>query len=102
MNFSVSKPNMNNRISEYSGISISKVWTEDRYLTTVDDWLEKKKKEDGAEGLWRIHDNLYDLTTWMKKHPGGSHWLECTKVTNWKTLAYIPRPLSFIFNISGY
>ncbi|KAK6621298.1 hypothetical protein RUM43_011604 [Polyplax serrata] len=73
---------MNNRISEYSGISTSKVWREGRYFGTVDDWLEKKKKEDGAEGLWRIHDNLYDLTTWMKKHPGGSHWLEYTKGTD--------------------
>ncbi|XP_023014222.2 cytochrome b5-related protein [Leptinotarsa decemlineata] len=46
---------------------------------TVDVWLEDKKQTDGAEGLWRVHDGIYDLTDFVKKHPGGSEWLELTK-----------------------
>ena len=26
--------------------------------------------DDDCEGLWRIHDDLYDLTNWEKNHPG--------------------------------
>lgn len=47
---------------------------------TVDVWLEDKQDTDGAEGLWRIHDALYDLTDFVQKHPGGAEWLELTKV----------------------
>ncbi|KAF2892879.1 hypothetical protein ILUMI_13296 [Ignelater luminosus] len=42
-------------------------------------WLDEKRKTDGAEGLWRIHDNLYDLTDFIRNHPGGQFWLEATK-----------------------
>lgn len=45
-------------------------------------WLEDKQETDGAEGLWRIHDNLYDLTDFVNKHPGGKDWLELTKGTD--------------------
>ncbi|XP_047528788.1 cytochrome b5-related protein-like [Vanessa atalanta] len=45
-------------------------------------WLTGKALDDGAEGLWRIHDKLYDFTTFMKKHPGGAEWLELTKGTD--------------------
>ncbi|CAH0605493.1 unnamed protein product [Chrysodeixis includens] len=38
--------------------------------------------DDGAEGLWRIHDKLYDLTSFIKRHPGGEEWLELTKGTD--------------------
>lgn len=44
-------------------------------------WLDEKRKTDGAEGLWRIHDSLYDLTDFIRKHPGGQFWLEVTKVS---------------------
>lgn len=43
-------------------------------------WLEGKRADDGAEDLWRIYDNLYDLTDFIKKHPGGSQWIAFTKV----------------------
>lgn len=46
----------------------------------VFDWLEDKKRDDGAEGLWRIHDSLYDLSDFIKEHPGGQDWLVLTKV----------------------
>ncbi|CAK1546130.1 unnamed protein product [Leptosia nina] len=45
-------------------------------------WLAGKVLDDGAEGLWRIHDKLYDLTSFIKKHPGGEEWLELTKGTD--------------------
>lgn len=44
-------------------------------------WLAGKAMDDGAEGLWRVHDKLYDFTSFMKRHPGGEEWLELTEVT---------------------
>lgn len=43
-------------------------------------WLEDKKVDDGAEGLWRIHEDLYDFSDFIKQHPGGEDWLVMTKV----------------------
>lgn len=43
-------------------------------------WLDDKKVDDGAEGLWRIHDELYDFSDFIKQHPGGGDWLVLTKV----------------------
>ncbi|XP_053603855.1 cytochrome b5-related protein-like [Plodia interpunctella] len=45
-------------------------------------WLQGKAMDDGAEGLWRVHDKLYDFSDFMKKHPGGEEWLELTKGTD--------------------
>ncbi|KAB0794189.1 hypothetical protein PPYR_13809 [Photinus pyralis] len=45
-------------------------------------WLAGKREDDNAEGLWRVHDNLYDLNEFVKDHPGGSTWLELTKGTD--------------------
>ncbi|KOB71837.1 Desaturase, partial [Operophtera brumata] len=45
-------------------------------------WLKGKQIQDGAEGLWRIHDGLYDLASFVSSHPGGSQWIECTKGTD--------------------
>lgn len=42
-------------------------------------WLEGKRIDDNAEGLWRVHDKLYDLTSFVEKHPGGAEWLSLTK-----------------------
>lgn len=50
-------------------------------LKTVYRWLEGKRQDDGAEGLWRIHDDLYDLTDFIDSHPGGAEWLRLTKVS---------------------
>lgn len=36
--------------------------------------------DDGAEGLWRVHDGIYDLTDFVERHPGGREWLEMTRV----------------------
>ncbi|KAJ3646729.1 hypothetical protein Zmor_024304 [Zophobas morio] len=45
-------------------------------------WLAGKRADDGAEGLWRIHDKLYELTDFIERHPGGPEWLELTKGTD--------------------
>nr|CAI5858615.1 unnamed protein product [Callosobruchus analis] len=49
---------------------------------TVHVWLQDKQQTDGAEGLWRVHDGLYDLTQFVDKHPGGKDWLTLTKGTD--------------------
>lgn len=53
----------------------------DNPLKSSDQWLKGKAMDDGAEGLWRIHDKLYDLTDFIKIHPGGEGWLRWTKVS---------------------
>lgn len=42
-------------------------------------WIEGKRIDDNAEGLWRIHDKLYDVTSFIDRHPGGAEWLSLTK-----------------------
>ncbi|KAF0305634.1 Cytochrome b5-related protein [Amphibalanus amphitrite] len=42
-------------------------------------WLEDKRKIDGAAGLWRVHDELYDLSEFAERHPGGRFWLDITR-----------------------
>lgn len=51
-------------------------------LPTVDSYLKGAQKDDGAEGLWRIHDSLYDLSRWVDAHPGGAQWLQLTRGTD--------------------
>lgn len=60
----------------------------EKYPTYRDDqinwcwkWLAGRRKDDNAEGLWRVHDKLYDLTDFIDKHPGGRDWLTITKVS---------------------
>lgn len=50
-------------------------------LMTTDLWLEERRETDGAEGLWRIHDGLYNFESFVQEHPGGSEWLGLTKVS---------------------
>ncbi|PSN47115.1 Cytochrome b5-related protein [Blattella germanica] len=46
-------------------------------------WLKGKRTDDGIEeGLWRVHDGLYDFSSFINKHPGGSDWLNFTKGTD--------------------
>lgn len=45
-------------------------------------WLEAKQIDDNAEGLWRVHDKLYDLINFIQRHPGGADWLELTQGTD--------------------
>lgn len=52
----------------------------DHPLKTGIRWLKSKRADDGAEGLWRVHDSLYDLSKFINEHPGGSEWLELTQV----------------------
>lgn len=52
----------------------------DEPLKTGLRWLKGKRADDGAEGLWRIHDKLYDLNEFIQKHPGGAEWIELTQV----------------------
>jgi hypothetical protein len=50
-------------------------------LPTPYDWLDLKKQSDGIEGnLWRIYDELYDLSDF--DHPGGDAFLEITRGTD--------------------
>jgi len=66
------------RISSWS------VWSNipstDSDIKSADDWIKARRKEDGADELWRIHNGLYNLEQWISKHPGGPQWLEITKV----------------------
>jgi fatty acid desaturase len=54
----------------------------DEPLKTGLRWLKGKRADDGAEGLWRIHDKLYDLNEFIQKHPGGAEWIELTQGTD--------------------
>ena len=46
-------------------------------------WLKGRREDDNAEGLWRVHDKLYDLNSFIEKHPGGREWLELTEVRDY-------------------
>lgn len=41
--------------------------------------MEGRRQDENAEGLWRIYDNLYDFTDFIRLHPGGQDWLLLTK-----------------------
>jgi len=45
-------------------------------------WLKAKVADDECEGLWRIHDDLYDLSGFENSHPGGKDWILLTKGTD--------------------
>lgn len=45
-------------------------------------WLRAKAVDDDCGGLWRIHDDLYDLERFSKLHPGGEEWISLTKGTD--------------------
>lgn len=52
---------------------LTKLWFDFR-------WLQSRQKDDNAEGFWRVHDTLYDLTDFIDRHPGGVDWIKLTKV----------------------
>uniref|UniRef100_A0A182WA50 Cytochrome b5-related protein n=1 Tax=Anopheles minimus TaxID=112268 RepID=A0A182WA50_9DIPT len=54
----------------------------DEPFKSVHNWLEGRRYDDGAEGLWRIKDGLYDLEDFARTHPGGSEWIRLTKGTD--------------------
>jgi hypothetical protein len=43
-------------------------------------WLKGRRADDKAEGLWRVHDKLYDLKDFQNSHPGGREWINLTEV----------------------
>ncbi|XP_011506370.1 PREDICTED: cytochrome b5-related protein-like, partial [Ceratosolen solmsi marchali] len=96
---------------------------EESFLKTPYNFLESRRKNDGAEGLWRIGNNLYDLEGFMKNHPGGSEWISMTKGTDiteafqvhhisnaaenllpkfYVREAKIPRTISYTFDSNGF
>lgn len=52
---------------------------DDSIIKLSEKWLEGKRADDEAEGLWRVHDKLYDLTDFIERHPGGAEWISLTK-----------------------
>lgn len=54
----------------------------DDQIKTQQKWLAGKRIDDNAEKLWRIHDQLYDLSDFIPHHPGGSDWIKITKGTD--------------------
>lgn len=48
-------------------------------LKSAQSWLDGRREDDNAEGLWRIHDSLYDFSDFIQRHPGGPDWLKLTK-----------------------
>jgi len=42
-------------------------------------WLTAKSKDDECGQLWRIHNDLYDLSDFAADHPGGQSWIEMTR-----------------------
>lgn len=56
-------------------IVVDKVWFDFFFR-----WLQSRQKDDNAEGLWRVHDHLYDLTDFINLHPGGVDWIKLTEV----------------------
>lgn len=77
-------PNILNKIlsnpNPVSSLGIKYPSLRDHPIKTGTVWLQGKRLDDGAEGLWRIHDCLYDFTEFVNAHPGGSSWLSLTKV----------------------
>jgi hypothetical protein len=53
------------------------------YAVNAADWIKAKSAFDEIDSaLWRVHDGLYDLTDFAKKHPGGSEWLTASRGTD--------------------
>lgn len=71
---------MRERLSTVPGLA-SPPKTEGSILTAYS-FLEWRRKTDGAEGLWRIGDKLYDLHNFINTHPGGAEWIRLTQGTD--------------------
>ncbi|XP_044252380.1 cytochrome b5-related protein-like [Tribolium madens] len=65
-----------------SSLGIKYPTLRDNLLKIGPRWLKGKRADDGAEGLWRVHDNLYDLSDFVRQHPGGAEWLQLTQGTD--------------------
>lgn len=75
---------MSSRDISLSGSSLPGLWRSPTYrkanIRTSHLWLKGKQLDDNTNGFWRVHDGLYDFSTFIDKHPGGSDWLNYTKV----------------------
>ncbi|KAJ8923278.1 hypothetical protein NQ315_001835, partial [Exocentrus adspersus] len=65
--------------NQLSTLGIKYPTLRDHPLHSAQIWLEGRRADDGAEGLWRIHDCLYDFSEFVDVHPGGKDWLKLTK-----------------------
>lgn len=52
-------------------------------------WLEGRREDDNAEGLWRVHNKLYNLKDFSENHPGGKEWIHLTEVNSFKNFVTI-------------
>lgn len=66
-------------MKELSTIARKYPTNRDLLFKSCGSWLAGKRSDDDAEGLWRIHDKLYDFTDFIDRHPGGAEWLDITK-----------------------
>lgn len=64
-------------------------------------WLTGKAMDDGAEGLWRVNNGIYDLNDFVKRHPGGAEWLELTKVIDYTNCLFSLEVLERIVDLNG-
>lgn len=67
---------------ESSSVSVKFPSYRNKSSKSIKQWLKAKREDDNAEGLWRIHDRLYDLIKFVQRHPGGVDWLELTQGTD--------------------
>ena len=63
-------------------------------------WLCGRRADDNAEGLWRVHDKLYNFGVFKEIHPGGSEWLTFTEVI--KKLQMFIQTFNFEFTGNGH
>ena len=54
----------------------------DKIIKTPRTFLDGIRETEGYFPYWRIHDNLYALKDFAKRHPGGSFWIEMTQGTD--------------------
>lgn len=49
----------------------------DHPLKNAYTWMSGKRVDDDVGKYWRIHNKLYDLTTFAHTHPGGMYSVVC-------------------------
>lgn len=54
----------------------------EKFVPSGQSFLDGRKDIDGAEDLWRVGNDLYDLSNFADSHPGGTEWILLTKGTD--------------------
>jgi len=54
----------------------------DAAVKSASNWLMGKRLDDDCGELWRVHDTLYDLSDFERRHPGGADWIGATRGTD--------------------